>query len=131
MVMAPASHGLNDKENVIMPQGHTMPMVVRVSGFVLLVSAVSCFGGSEETPVSGIQAFHWHGQTFLQWEEREMPGWATFNVYRSDKPITSVDAAGVECLARRIIPRSGRSFYCLKKMAFKRPLPCNERRGTV
>lgn len=98
---------------------------------LLLAALAQPVLSAEEPIISDIRAFHWRGQTFLQWEEKEQTAWTTFNVYRADAPIKSVDAPGVECLARRIIPRSGRSFYDLKRLGFKRDLPCNEKRSTI
>ncbi len=102
-----------------------------VTGLFFSVLICAATSRADEAVVSGIRAFHWRGQTFVQWEERECAAWTTFSVYRSDHPITDVAAPGVDCLAREIIPRSGRSFFALKRLGFKRPLPCNEKRSTV
>jgi hypothetical protein len=96
----------------------------------VFASAGYC-GGEAPFIISDIRAFHWQGQTFLQWEEEDTGIWTEFNVYRSEQTIKNVDAPGVECIARRIIPRSGRNFYILKRTGFKRPYPCNEKRNTV
>jgi len=83
---------------------------------------------AQEHLVSKIKAFHYGGQTFLQWEEEEAKKWTTFNVYRSDTPIKDVNGKNVQCLAREIIPRSGRNFYRLRGQFFLRDVPGMESR---
>ena len=87
--------------------------IALVAGIMLAGATASCW--AEAPLVSGIRAFHHGGQTFVQWEERKVEQWTTFNVYRSDRAITDIRAKDVECLARDIGPRSGRDFYVLKK----------------
>jgi len=91
--------------------------------YILLLTLFISTSASAAESISRIKAFHHQGQTFIQWQEDVSTSWRTFNVYRATKAIKSLDDKNIECLARNIIPQSGRDFYQLKRAGFTRKFP--------
>src|SRR5262245_28392767 len=87
-----------------------------VSRFV----AVCCLGLSAPAAVpaaapevSGIQAVHRHGQTFVTWKdvvEGEAGAKYRYSLYRSNRPITSQNLAQAELCCRGVLNNSAKLY---------------------
>lgn len=81
---------------------------------VLLVLVVSIRAFcAEELKVTGIQAEHRNGQTFITWKdvaEGEAGGQYRYNVYRAAEPITAANLAAAELCHKGVLNHSGQQY---------------------
>jgi hypothetical protein len=84
---------------------------ILATAFLCLFWAVS--GRASDVEVTGIQAIHRHGQTFVTWKdaaEGEAGAAYRYSLYRSERPITAENLAEAELCYRGVLNNSARLY---------------------
>lgn len=86
---------------------------MRCSILAALLITAPTFGQGPDPEITGIQAVHRHGQTFVTWKdaaESEAGANFRYSLYRSDRPITADNWKQAELCYHGVFPNSGRLF---------------------